>query len=417
MSCIFWTLSVLLVFSVLHVHQASGRRRFQNPRRPGKSTFAPFKTLTYNAALTDNAWSQTNFSNNRLERRSALIDYLQYSDSDVVCLQEVYICEDIEAIVNGLSQRYPFSYSQLHLFNGILPPQATGLRAPACDLADRRALLVCLATASCSLNQGLPTLIGCLNTNCRPQLQNLVLKGGTKCLLCLLTEDITTPTSKCASANVAVGLRDMNTAGLVLLSKKTLTNRLYVPFYQGAVQNLERGYLQAMVDGKLTVACTHLYFIAPTSSEPILSQFFPSADVQNEFEVFDLITRLKKINPAMILGDFNIGPRGMNYLPIEEERFNVLTKEYKSDVVDECTFCQSNAYNVGRSDNCAIDHIFGKGRLWISKAKVVLKENDAFVTTDGRQLPLSDHYGVEALVTYFPAATPIGYTHNRRSLP
>jgi len=189
----------------------------------------------------------------------------------------------------------------------------------------------------------------------------------------------------------------LNKPGLELLSKKTISKISYTSYFPQKDMTVERGYIDADIDGIGKVVCTHLTSVNEYFLE-YDTDFTNYRDQQNA-EIHQLIAKFKDIN-HLLVGDLNTGPEVVNYDEPEknlkweiEEHFKRLNQSgYRAPYFEQdgrCTFCEDNP--LQSSDNKAIDHILVKGEgVKVDKIYRVL---DQTVPTQ-----LSDHYGVEAKV-------------------
>ncbi|XP_053396419.1 uncharacterized protein LOC128556205 [Mercenaria mercenaria] len=359
------------------------------------------KVLTFNAGLLDASLAEDNpnITNNREERRDALIDYLKKSDAELVCLQEVPFGQDVEKIVKEVSKKFPYSFSQLHQSNGALPPQSTTKWDPSCNPGILNAVFTCAlnngcATGSETVRPG-AEIFQCIVSNCLAEISALVATSGEPCLSCITTNSPQNYFTRCAGAP-STDLWNMNKMGLLLLSKKALSETHDVEFFPNYTNIFPQGYLRAKVNGNnLTVACVHAIQYLPYTLEfPPLGTDYPSYAAQNAHELQELVNSFKDVKPSALLGDFNVGPAALSVNELGQDNYEILTSHFTTKLVKDSTFSTSNPYNGGEfAQNVIIDHVFVNGDVDVLNAKVVLKRNKV-----SQGLPVSDHYGVKAML-------------------
>ncbi|XP_060606978.1 uncharacterized protein LOC132759253 [Ruditapes philippinarum] len=359
-----------------------------------------YKVMTYNAALLGASISvDGTIPDNREERRDALIKYLNDdANSDIVCLQEIFTGQDVEAIVNGVGSKFLYTYSELHLSDGTLPPQSDVIWAPACDTTDY------LNFANCAIGNGClsstsdtilsPVTYACLVTKCPTEFQTIVFVNGEKCVSCLIRNSPNNHFKRCAGPP-STDRWSINKIGLLLLSKKEISDTEAIEYFPNDINIFAYGYLRAKV-GDLTIGCTH---IVPTDFNfpPLMSQFQTFSD-QQAVELQKFVDAFAGANPVIALGDFNCGPDTDTFDPVDASNYEILTGFFTTKLTEEGTFTSENAYNKapGQSYNYAIDHVFSAGSARILNTEVILKNGT--MPLGSSWLPYSDHYGVKAVV-------------------
>ncbi|XP_045174125.1 uncharacterized protein LOC123535483 [Mercenaria mercenaria] len=360
------------------------------------------KVITYNAALLDHPLS-SGLPNNRLLRREAIINELRRLDADVVCLQEVWIGQDVERIVTELSDQYTFSHSKLHVpgkLSGNLPCQ-DGPSMPPCNYHAINQFTNCVRKNKClrrRLSQA--QTYTCINFNCYHLYETL----SQDCVGCMTAswQDISTVFQKCVGTGLpAINMRTVNAPGLLLLSKRPLHNAKYTDFHPFTKEFIERGYIEADTQDLGKVVCTHTTHSFPFYSEMELSRkgHFSSYLEQGRSERNELIKQFGNSYPMVLAGDFNIGdtfgPLINQDLPQE---FCHLAKYFDVTPVKQCTICwpHENIYTKSSQGvlHTVVDHIFHRGHQVVKSLRVVTPDD---ATLDN--LPLSNHNGVMTVLS------------------
>ncbi|XP_060575289.1 uncharacterized protein LOC132732798 [Ruditapes philippinarum] len=345
----------------------------------GKSKRKSLNVLTFNTWLHE---SLVEAYVGKDARKDRIIKGLKSSKADVICLQEAFIGQDVEDIVNGVKKEYPHSFSELHDDVSNLPPQATENTQPPCDDTRLNAYTTCIATNGCNTNDTKQNA-GCLLANCLTPAFALFQLDSQDCINCLSMSLLNI--EACSDKESVLGGRQMNNGGLLLLSKKKLRKVSYTDLYPSTKESISRGYLTAEIKDFAPVVCAHL---SPATSdvffEPdLLNAGFTSYSEMNTFEVKALVKRFAAIKPVILLGDMNTGPafksKQTARLPNNYKR---LQKQFKTRPVKEYTF----KHPIDASNQSILDHIFVKNLS-------ILKTKRAFVPKKG-ETPMSDHVGV-----------------------
>ncbi|KAJ8306917.1 hypothetical protein KUTeg_015001 [Tegillarca granosa] len=338
------------------------------------------KLLTYNAFMIPRAEKY-------IERKALFLDNLKNTDSDVVCLQEIFYGKDVIDVKEQLKTLYPYSYSAMHQ-NDVIKP------GPPC-LASDLPVLACIQSN------------GCLNAATESeQLQCGIIKCSAfqklsqNCLTCII---ISGSNATYLQNNCIMSAIDFNTDGLILLSKNPMTAAQRVEYHPGIVKNIG------------LVRCTHLVaYDIPRYIEPNMP--YTSFYEQIEVEVKQLLKDTCQENKVIIMGDFNIGPsipshgvaglyesnsclfynhiiktdfqQIFNHIKLHDLYMEFIRRDFTSpyvDLVGKCTYCdrENSLVSIWPTDKL-IDFVLIKGY----KAKNAKRLFDT--------APLaSDHYGVE----------------------
>ncbi|KAL4223649.1 hypothetical protein ACF0H5_017117 [Mactra antiquata] len=354
--------------------------------------------LTYNTALLDNRLSP-DIPNDRLLRREAIISELRRVDADVVCLQEVWIGQDVERFVDGLSDLYKHSHSKLHIpgkYGPVLPDQTGPSMAP-CPNNDIMAFLRCGRRNRCFRQQG-QRIVGCLHAHC----YHIYVRLPQECLTCAATsyKNRALAQRNCmGNGQPAFNMMTINTPGLLILSKTPLYNAKYTDFHPYTTETIERGFLEADTPGLGKVVCTHVTMNYPLYYEIGLSYrgVFHSFWEQGHSERTELIETFGNTKSLILAGDFNTGDRFGPLINTDlPHEYCHLAKVFDNTPVKECTLCwpHENIYtkDLKSALNTVVDHVFYKGHTNINVERVI-KPTDALIIDN---IPLSDHNGVKA---------------------
>ena len=356
--------------------------------------------LTYNTALLDQPLAK-GLPNNRLERREAIINELRRLDADVVCLQEVWIGQDVERIVRELADVYSFSFSKLHIAGprgGHLPDQS-GPNMPPCDRYSAVQFKNCLMRNKCKRKSyDNARTYSCVNYHCYSQFKLL----SQECVSCIAAswQNIASVIKKCVGVGLpAINMRTINSPGLLLLSKRPLINAKYTDFHPYTKDMVERGYIDADTEDLGKLVCTHNTNTLPNYLEIELARIgaFSTYEEQGRSERDELIQVFGHSSRLVLAGDFNtgdaFGPVINQDLP---HAFSHLARHFNIMPVTQCTYCwpYENIYTKSSEGivQTIIDHVFYKGHKIVGVSRV-LKPIDANLYGT---FPLSDHNGVMA---------------------
>ena len=341
--------------------------------------------------------------NTRITRRHGISFELRRMDADVVCLQEVWIGEDVEFLTKTLADVYPFSYSKLH-HKGQVPPQIVP-KVPPCNYLAASNFVTCIGRNKCiRKGNSIQQTYFCVVTTCFFE----YLQLPQKCVSCVVSS-FTQPTeafAKCVGYGLpTLGMRDINEPGLVLLSKTPLINTRYHDFHPATKEIIERGYLEADTPDLGKIVCTHTASYTPFYYEAELwvAGVYNSYIEQGDSERGQLIERFGNVSPLLLMGDFNIGDSfGPLVRPALPREFQYMAMAFDVIPLKQCTLCGPlfNPYNgrAGKSysevTDTVVDHIFFKGH----KVKDVVRVFTPLeaILLDG--FPLSDHYGVMMVI-------------------
>lgn len=370
------------------------------------------------------------FVPNEDARRAVIPGELAALESDVVCLQEVWTQADKDAIEAAIGGTFPHIVSFTHDLdteiddatdqNGEVPPAPT---MPPCGTAELEgfldAAITCVAD-NCSTipgsEEGMTTSTDCAQSNCLSAVTDLLVGGpeNQRCYGCLASslpvETLADMRTLCTT-EVNAGLAFRGQSGVMIASKHPLTEA--DDFVMPGTWN-RRIVAAATVtlpdDVEVDVYCNHLTPIFNNVAFPYTGQYgedrtgAPGWAAEQELQAQKLAAYVASRSgdrPAVILGDMNAG-RAIEGTDLENEgiaTMDVLEANFELAMPDEprATFTPDNGNNVEDTDNVWIDHIWLYGSLTATDVEVTFEE-DLVPLDDGSMVPLSDHYGMKALI-------------------
>jgi endonuclease/exonuclease/phosphatase family metal-dependent hydrolase len=152
------------------------------------------------------------------------------------------------------------------------------------------------------------------------------------------------------------------------------------------------------------VGCTHLTSrLSVTDYGGDLGSYKDEQSAQID-AIMDFMKGKAGDEPSLLLGDFNTGPELDDISAELPGNWGQIDSAGWSDPnVDQadpfCTWCASNVLTGGSSNNL-IDHVLVKGAEGTDPRRI-FDQPQSIETSDGTlELPLSDHYGVQATVIY-----------------
>ena len=344
----------------------------------------PYSLVTYNLGLAQN---YVDYAEERVEHVVAAVAGL---DAELVCLQEVWDADDIEAVIQGAKASFP------HFYVPETPEE--GGTEPACSEEESGPLLGCV-TEHCAEAEN---LADCALENC-----------GTEFAA------VSSPCSSCLVANIAKPLEEIfvncaegsamytyaGHSGLVLLSAAPLVAAEHKILDSCIVRRVA---IYARIDKEgepLHAFCTHL----TAGLDVEYPGEFGSYSEEQAHQIDQLLEYMgeKAVDGgAVLLGDMNTGPA----LPPDMEGNRVenfqkfvdagLVSPYLNQDAPVCTWCVSNTL-IGEDDkDNVIDHIFF---LHLDDVAATLQAERIFtelveiqVEGEGKETNLSDHFGVWA---------------------
>lgn len=331
-------------------------------------------------------------------------------DADVICLQELWLPENIERLTETLASEFPYTHQSVRALGG-----GGGLGGAACTEGEAALLSTCLAD-NCSGVDG-NGLALCAIDRCAGAFTEV----STSCQQCIAANqaatDIANLTSLCAAADGGAAVYTDQT-GLLLLSKYPLTDPGYLAFDSSlGDRGVLSARLRASFAGPVDIFCTHL--AASLGDVPYAGPYGSFAGerlVQIDQFLEHVAGKRAPDGGVALMGDMNCGPetalaRGAS--PDAFERFASAGFEHPyPDLDGRCTFCANNPLNgfaADEDEGAVIDHVLLSG-FAESAARTSARVFDEGITiaADGSSVDTarSDHYGVRVTVTGAEAAAP-----------
>ncbi len=339
------------------------------------------------------------------ERVPELQTALAASDTDVICLQEVWRSDDAEQLRGSLALRYPHS--------AIVPPRLKfATQLPVCTTDDVSDVLSCVVSNCLLGGQG---IFECVSQQCEESFNQLA-GSNPQC-----ADAITAQAGK--SATDILEIQDElfsdtepaplypfeGSAGLLLASKYPLQNVQTLDFFDFSTTSRRAAlFATVTVNGRdQTIACTHL------ASD--LDGIIPYTGRFNSFEGESRVEAQQMIsfaagysgpNPQSLAGDFNCSETNAatgatSDFPATCESFRAAGYSDAAGVTLRCSFCTENILNMQNattSDNRdqVLDHVFTKTDLSTGLMARLLYTQT--ITIQGDSENLSDHYGVQVTI-------------------
>ncbi len=365
------------------------------------------KVTSYNAGL---ALNFVPYTNERLVVNEALLaDY----DSDVICLQEVWLDEQVEAVTQALKANYPEIYT--------VPAEQVFSDAAACTNAEISEFEQCVNTQCPNLSGS--ELVACVPVQCGTALFALPPVCLDAVLGSVGIPDVTVDAVVEAVTKPAGKFAYDGALGLILASKYPLEAREFQDFIDDSTSN-HRGALYAEINLNKqihVVGCTH-----PTAN---LSISYPTSGKHGSWQGENRFMQEQMIafanakagdNPIYFGGDFNCSiANPANGVDAEfGDNCQLWRDNGFADPVGEqlpCTFCYEENLILkpdGDSGGTALDHVFVKN-LESTSSLVARRVFDTPVSMEALVPPSelapedspklihpSDHFGVEVDVKY-----------------
>jgi len=340
-----------------------------------------FSVISFNAGLA------TGFVPAAAERTQPVADALADTDADIICLQEVWSPDQVQAVKDTTSKAFPHSFFP--------DPAQLTLPEPACADGELDSLLTCME-ASCTdiCTDDIP---GCLLSNCALPFLSL----GDDCNRCTQANVGATPSEiaeVCETETVEYAYD--GSYGTGILSKHPILSTEELVFESTTNR---RSLIHAVVDlpgGAADVYCTHLTAIFALIPYPRPEGSWAEEQRIQVEELVDYVNQNSTHDTVVVLGDMNNGPEVGNSLAEYPEHYALfdgldMANPYV-DAAGDCTFCSSNNLLSSDSDddNRLIDHVFAKGYETATASRVYDEPMDT--ESCGEAIPgnLSDHYGV-----------------------
>ncbi|MEZ4237456.1 MAG: endonuclease/exonuclease/phosphatase family protein [Myxococcota bacterium] len=334
---------------------------------------------TYNAGLA------VGFVPGAESRTPLVADAVAGIDADVVCLQEVWLPEQVAAVEAATSSVFPSQYA----------PAAQQSSDASCAPGQLDSLVGCIAD-SCG-DACVDEVVDCVFGSCPFQFVGLP-QDCMRCAMANVGEDPEVVASSCEDAPVEFAYG--GSFGTVLLSKRPLEN---VTEHVFSSTTNRRSVISAEVDfdGKrATVMCTHLTAVFDTIPYPRTPGSWAEEQLAQVEELNAMAAAID--GPVVLLGDLNTGVSGDGVKAEAPESLNALLAAgwddpYRS-LDGRCTFCSTNPLIVGADDddNRLIDHVLLQGEVEATGATRILDQTVSAESCayDLSTSALSDHYGV-----------------------
>ena len=359
---------------------------------------------TYNMGLA------LNFVPYTAERLAVNAELMAESDSDVMCLQEVWLEEYVDTIERALEENYPYIYS--------VPAEQVFTEAAACTDEEIADFAACGDTQCTGLSGN--ALVGCASSSCAAPLAALPPACFDGVIGTVGIPDITVEIMVDTVTQPA-GLFSYDGAlGLILASRYELQAREFQDFIDDSSSN-HRGALYAEIElnkQKHVVGCTH-----PTANlEGTIP--YPESGKHGSWEGENRYMQEQMIafanqkagdNPIFFAGDFNcsIANPGNGVQADFASNCELWLADGFVDPAGEqlpCTFCEAEnliLQPAGGTGSWVLDHVFVKNikdpdaivaeRVYDEPVSIEalvppseLQPEDSPIMTDP-----SDHYGVE----------------------
>jgi len=332
------------------------------------------------------------FVENAEGRKAPILEALAGSESDLICLQEVWEPEDKADIAQAVSGDYGYAfYTEVE--------QTKADRSPACRIRDLfgEGRFVSCMTGSCGGLDG-DALTDCIVNECGPILEEL--KADKPDCATSLMAQVGKPAPKALWTVIRpirkAGIYAYNGSdGLMMLSREPLLDSGTLDFSDIATLNRRRAlYGTVDVGGEPTrVYCTHLS--ANLDEAAPYPGPFDSWSAENRAQTERLLAHAGDFEGAAALtGDFNCSFDGELYDAEAEASCALVVETGYADPASEdgsgCTYCDANSLTAGDGGDRLLDHIFVRGLAGDDGA---VGRDELVTLADGVESNLSDHYG------------------------
>lgn len=347
----------------------------------GADATAPLKLVTWNAGL---AYGFVQYA----EERAPLVPpALAALDVDILCLNEVWVGEDVAAVKQALATKLPTAafFEDMQQFAD----------APPCDPETLAPLVTCVADACGDTPEA-----ACVLEFCNPEFQ---AQSGDcqQCLASNVGGPIDQLQAAC-SGDGALFAYD-GAFGVGLLTNQAVTAQEGLVLEGSTINRRGVQYMRLDPGGApLHVFCTHL--TANLSIDyPREEGSWASEQAAQIDTIHGWIAERVGTDPVILMGDLNTGPSGTGF---DAELESSWAKLADAGWVDPflaqtpfCSYCEENPLVGGASDDVEttlIDHILFQRAGGTFAASRILDEEVALDTADDGPVVsrLSDHYGV-----------------------
>ncbi len=283
--------------------------------------------------------------------------------------------------------------------------------------------LACLR-ANCSTmpgsENGQTTSTQCAQTMCIGQVGALITSPEADALRCYGCLASSLPTETFASMRTAcqtnprAGLAYGGRNGVMILSKYPLSEvetRVVPGTWNQRV--IMRATATLPNSKRVTVFCNHLTPQFDSTAFPYTGRHgcgrvgregWAAEQLAQSRALVQWVNQVPSTTPVVVLGDFNTSPMSSMVRPEAVETYDYLrtqlTPAIPAGYTPTCTFCNANYLTLG-SDDVWLDHVFLKN-LPVSAVRSFSRtftEPTVAVPTAPNRVPLSDHYGVRAVLT------------------
>lgn len=365
-------------------------------------------------------------------RRPAVIEALRASESDIVCLQEVWQQSDKDMIAAAVAETFPHSVSFETDFdtpvddptdqNGMIPP--TFSEGPCVGFETELEAAVQCIQDNCNTgsgSDGRTTSTQCAEENCVESVATILL-GGDAALRCYACMSTSLPTETfddirnlCQTEpNAVVSYRGQS--GVMILSRHPLRDpEAFIMPGTWLKRPVATATAELPGGHEVDVYCNHLTPIFDGLAFPYTGQYGDDRVGREGWAAEQLLQAEKLLafvnrrsgteRPGIILGDLNAGrafpeqgifAEGAATLDLLETQ---LVQAVAPGLVPRCTHCPDNAVAGEDTPPVWIDHIYLHN---LGAEAVVSSEftyTEATVSTPSGMIPISDHYGFRSVIT------------------
>lgn len=323
-------------------------------------------------------------------RAPRLIEDLSAQPADILCVQEVWLEEHVNALLDASGNQWPYS-----IFPA--PEPGEGGAAP-CEPGSLDDLAACVLLECDGLEGAART--ACAVDACGTHLAVLP-ESCANCLGANLTAPLLDILSTCTMPGEG-SFTYGGSYGIGLLTRSPILDEDFLVLESSL---LRRGVIHAVVDtpelGPVDVFCTHL--------SAILDVPIPgggSWQAEQRAQIIDLLEFVEEKTAggrAIVLGDLNTGPALTGVDAEAPENFelfglNRFVSIYAQEGAD-CTYCAENPLVDDQSASVVIDHVLLRDGGLEASAEQFMWE-PIVVVAGGEQIETaySDHFGVIAQI-------------------
>lgn len=353
--------------------------------------------VTFNAAL---GVGLAPYPEQRLE---AIERDLPSLGADVLCLQEIWLPEDVDRITTALSSEFPHHLRSVRVAGGV---------GASCTDQEAALLSSCLMDNCSGVEpDGLPL---CAIASCAEAFTQVSMS----CQQCIAANqsamDVENLATVCSADDGAAAYEDQS--GLVLLSRYPLEDLGYQRFESSlGDRGVLSGRLRTAFMGDVAIHCTHL---AATLSEVPYTGPYGSWQGERLRQIEQLLERVNATRPAsgsaIMLGDMNCGPGTALAEAASADAYARLVEAGFADPYVQgdgrCTFCDNNPLNglvTDPDEGALLDHVLiGAEPMPTATATRVFDDVISIDAEGPVDTARSDHYGVQVQLSGSSAAAP-----------